>query len=60
MVSTNVNGSQPANSNLLANHETIRQQEAAKQIYELPESVNKMINSLLKQSNDQNEAQKTA
>ena len=36
------------------------QQEDAKQIYELPESVNKMINSLLKQSNDQNEAQKTA
>ena len=39
---------------MLAKIETIRQQGAAKPIYKLPESVDKMINSLFKKSNDQN------
>ena len=50
--------SAPVNSNLLAASVASPSQEVAKPVYELPESVNKMINSLLKQSNDQNEAQK--
>ena len=48
---------EPIKSNLLANSEIVHPYEVAKQIYELPESVN-IMNQLLKQSNDQNEAQK--
>ena len=58
VVSANVNSESTVNSNLLDEPETIRPHEAAKPAYELPESVNNMINSLLKQSNEQNEAQK--
>ena len=57
-VSTNVNSAEPVNSNLLAETETIRPQDAAKPVYELPEPVNQMISNMINQYNTQNEVQK--